>query len=260
MRSALNKILYSGNSLITGMSKHILKQYCTKKLRKIKHRKGFGVHSPFAYNLITKVVEESCSYYAYQQVDEIWRTQICNKLTQDDFHLRKPIPVKYGRLLFRLVNRFHPHVIVEYGTCWGISSLYLHLGNTQAHFFCIEPNSRIFEFSKKIMPSDADNIQFLNGSFSERLSECLKFGTPDFVFVHHLDNVQEYESVYGQLSTCLDQNTVLVVGGIHSTGEILDAWHRFSSDERIRVTMDLFDVGIAFCDPKLNKQDYIVAF
>ena len=43
------------------MSKRILKQYCTKNFRKIRHRKGFGVHSPFAYNLITKVIEETYS-------------------------------------------------------------------------------------------------------------------------------------------------------------------------------------------------------
>ena len=68
------------------MSKRILKQYCTKNFRKIRHRKGFGVHSPFAYNLITKVIEETYSYYAYQQIEEVWHTRVCNQLTQDIFN------------------------------------------------------------------------------------------------------------------------------------------------------------------------------
>ena len=99
------------------MSKRILKQYCTKNFRKIRHRKGFGVHSPFAYNLITKVIEETYSYYAYQQIEEVWHTRVCNQLTQDDFQRRKPVSEKYGRLLFRMVNRFRPDIIFEYGSC-----------------------------------------------------------------------------------------------------------------------------------------------
>ena len=31
--------------------------------RGIRYRKGYGVHSPFVFNLITKVIEEHCSYY-----------------------------------------------------------------------------------------------------------------------------------------------------------------------------------------------------
>ena len=94
------------------MSKRILKQYCTKNFRKIRHRKGFGVHSPFAYNLITKVIEETYSYYAYQQIEEVWHTRVCNQLTQDDFQRRKPVSKKYGHLLFRMVNRFRPNMVL----------------------------------------------------------------------------------------------------------------------------------------------------
>jgi len=33
--------------------------------RGIRYRKGFGVHSPFVFNLITKVIEERCQYYSF---------------------------------------------------------------------------------------------------------------------------------------------------------------------------------------------------
>ena len=242
------------------MSKRILKQYCTKNFRKIRHRKGFGVHSPFAYNLITKVIEETYSYYAYQQIEEVWHTRVCNQLTQDDFQRRKPVSEKYGRLLFRMVNRFHPDIIFEYGSCWGISSLCLYLGNTRSQLFCADPDTRIYNFSKDVIPSDLQNIHFFNSYFSEGLSECLKFGTPDFICIHRPSDIQEYGLIYNRLFPCLGEITVILIEGIHSESRALDAWRRFISDERIRVTMDLFDLGIAFCDPKLNKQDYIVAF
>lgn len=243
------------------MSKRILKQYCTKSFRKIRHRKGFGVHSPFAYSLITKVIEETCSYYAYQQVDEVWRMQICNRLTPDDFKLRRPVSEKCGKLLFRLVNRFRPDTVFEYRSSWGISTLYLYLGNPQARLFCVEPDSQVLDFSKKMLAREERNISFINSDFSEGLSEYLKSAEdPGFICVHRLSAGSEYESVYEQLSLNLSDRTVIFVEGIRSDGSALSAWYKFISDERIRVTMDLFDAGIAVCDPKLNKQDYIVAF
>lgn len=37
--------------------------------RSIRYRKGFGVHSPFVFNLITKVIEEKCSYYSFYDIE-----------------------------------------------------------------------------------------------------------------------------------------------------------------------------------------------
>lgn len=43
--------------------------------RGIRYRKGFGVHSPFVFNLITKVIEEKCSYYSFYDI-ELLRKQL----------------------------------------------------------------------------------------------------------------------------------------------------------------------------------------
>lgn len=70
-----------------------LNSYFSKSLRKIKHRKGFGVHSPFAYAIITEVIEEKLPYYAYSSM-------------QRRYDKKSPVPFKVVCLLFRLANRF----------------------------------------------------------------------------------------------------------------------------------------------------------
>lgn len=35
-------------------------------LYRFRHRCGYGVHSPFAFNLITHVIYESTAYYKYE--------------------------------------------------------------------------------------------------------------------------------------------------------------------------------------------------
>jgi len=36
--------------------------------RRVRYRKGYGVHSPFVYNLITKVIEESGHFYLLDDI------------------------------------------------------------------------------------------------------------------------------------------------------------------------------------------------
>ena len=39
--------------------------------RRLRHGRGFGVHSPFAYRFIREVLRERCAYYAYDRVDAL---------------------------------------------------------------------------------------------------------------------------------------------------------------------------------------------
>lgn len=58
-------------------------------LQRFRHRRGFGIHSPFAYGLIREVIFERAMYYAYEGT----KKRDAN-----------------GRLLFRLANFEQPKV------------------------------------------------------------------------------------------------------------------------------------------------------
>ena len=64
-------------------------------LRRFRHRKGYGVHSPFAFGFITGVVYESTPYYAYEEL-----------VGMHPWWMRLPgfRPIARCRLLFRLAN------------------------------------------------------------------------------------------------------------------------------------------------------------
>ena len=69
-------------------------------LRRIRHRCGYGVHSPFAFHLITDVFYMKLPYYAYKELDEgltIW----------DRFRVRKIL-----HMLLRVSNWSQPETIV----------------------------------------------------------------------------------------------------------------------------------------------------
>ena len=69
-------------------------------LLRIRHRCGYGVHSPYAFHFITDVIYEKASYYSYKELD--------NGLSRKEwFRVRKIL-----HLLFRISNWRQPDNIV----------------------------------------------------------------------------------------------------------------------------------------------------
>lgn len=82
-------------------------------LRRFRKRCGYGVHSPFAFNLLEGVVYETLPYYAFSDLDLLlgWRQR---------FRVRR-----YLHLLFRLANYHHPDSIHLMGA-QSLEGFYLH--------------------------------------------------------------------------------------------------------------------------------------
>ena len=91
-------------------------------VRRFRHRCGYGVHSPFAYALVTEVLYSPGLYYAYGWLDKlhpVWVRRL---------RLR---PLATSRLLFRLANYWQPRTIVA-PQMTPLEWNYLHEGCRQA--------------------------------------------------------------------------------------------------------------------------------
>lgn len=92
-------------------------------LKRFRHRRGYGVHSPFAFDFLTSVVYERGEYYAYRELRR-----------------RHPVSARGGgrhalkcrRFLFRLANYVRPAVIRLYGQVDREAQDYLASGCTSA--------------------------------------------------------------------------------------------------------------------------------
>ncbi|MCD7721729.1 MAG: hypothetical protein LUI09_05820 [Prevotellaceae bacterium] len=93
-------------------------------LRRLPHRNGYGVHSPFAYDLLTEVIYSPGRYYDYAPLDA--------QFTQSE-RLLSHRRVAVNRLLFRLANRWQPQYICALGAN-DRQLNYLHKGCSSATF------------------------------------------------------------------------------------------------------------------------------
>ena len=94
-------------------------------LCRIRHRRGYGVHSPWAFQFIMGVVNERSHYYAYDSL----------ALQCEGNDMRGP-SVKVERLLFRLANFVQPRSIVVVGDRLNQSVDYLQAGCRSAKVTC----------------------------------------------------------------------------------------------------------------------------
>ena len=67
--------------------------------RRIRHRKGYGVHSPSDYFLITSVIYENLPFYAFKELH--------------DLPMKRVYREKVDKLIFRLANHFQPSIWVN---------------------------------------------------------------------------------------------------------------------------------------------------
>lgn len=196
-------------------------------LRRIGHRRGYGVHSPFAYNFITRVIYERASYYKYADLRAEEKRR-AGKESAD--WLYEPLKVK--RLLFRVVNYVRPRTIIDAGR-FSASSLYLKAGCLKSGYVGVcEPGDLFLDASTPV----------------------------DFLYIHDYRNPAFASEMFERCVSHACDASVFVVEGIGYTSHMRQLWKHMRQDERVAVTFDLYDLGILFFDKKMNKQDYVVFF
>lgn len=94
--------------------------YTFRTFNRLRHGKGFGVHSPFAYMFIREVLRlpDKYAYYSYHEL-EYW-----HEVAVDE-KLGEPLPLKYLKMIFRIGNYFRSSRILllgEYDTLLAVAA------------------------------------------------------------------------------------------------------------------------------------------
>ncbi|SOD77971.1 O-methyltransferase [Spirosoma fluviale] len=171
---------------------------------------------------------------------------------------------RFGRLLFRLIQRFSAKVIVDLGTSLGITTAYLaeatkpYGGHVLTFEGCPETASVARHNFERLA---IQNIEVVVGNLDETLAQAIAALPPiDFVF---FDANHRYEPTVHYFETCLTNihnDTVFVFDDIHWSDEMEQAWGYIKTHQSVRVTVDLFWVGLVFFRKEQPKQDFVLQF
>ncbi|HKO82481.1 MAG TPA: class I SAM-dependent methyltransferase [Chitinophagaceae bacterium] len=244
--------------------------------------KGHGMHSPFVFEFITKVLNDKTKYPAYQQVENLRQQLVKDQsvLTIEDFGAGSTIdktnqrtiasiaknaakPAKYGQLLYRMVKHYKPQIILELGTSLGITTSYLSLANPDARLITMEGATAIAETARQNFKTlQLQNISVKEGNFDHTLSSLIsQLPTVNFVFVDGNHRREPTERYFNQLLPAINNDSILIFDDIHWSREMEQAWGTIKQHPSVRRTIDLFFIGIVlFRQEFKEKQHFSIRF
>jgi predicted O-methyltransferase YrrM len=252
--------------------------------------KGHGIHSPFVFGFITKVLNDTQRYPAYDPIENLRRglqkdptlveikelgagsaypgaltppaaTQTITR-TIADIARRAAKPPRLGQLLFRIARHYKPSTMLELGTSLGLSTAYLSSGAPDARLWSIEGAAPIAAAAGHNLRSLHLSPTILTGSFDEVLPSLLPtIPSVDLAFVdgnHRLDPTLRY---FDLLLRHASRSAVLIFDDIHWSAEMEAAWSTIKNDPRVYLSIDLFFLGFVFLRDEFKvKQDFTIRF
>lgn len=225
-------------------AKRKIKECLARSMRRLKHRKGHGVHSPFAYAIITEVIEEKTHYYKYPMMRPLYAAN------------RKVFPYKVATLLFRLANRFRVRQILEVGCDAGLTLMPLTLVDSSNQLWSLSTQPAEQQLTAQRL--GAERMQQV--SFVSDLHTLPSGQLFDMVVINRIPDNMNEEELCRWVSAHVHEKSIIFVHGLRRQSTIDACWTRFCNDQNISVTMDLYHYGLAIYKPRFFKQHYIVSF
>src|SRR5688572_30145223 len=244
--------------------------------------KGHGIHSPFIFHFITKLLNDKKHYPEYEKVEALRDAMRKDQtlLNIEDFGAGSGInkkdqrtvasiaghaakPKKYGQLLFRMVKEYQPRTIIELGTSLGITTSYLALANPGARVISLEGAEEVADIADQNFKTlGLSNVRLIKGNFDQGLPGILEgLSTVDFAFIDGNHRQEPTERYFNQMLGKTNNESILVVDDIHWSPEMEAAWETMKKHRAVRCSIDLFFMGILiFRQEFKEKQDFCIRF
>src|SRR5574344_409664 len=206
--------------------------------------RGFGVHSPWAYQLIETVINEKRPYYAYDDLFSFWEAAP---------QYMPQYPENRDKLLFRLTNHIQPRFILEVGTGAGVSTGYLASVSTKTPVVTIDTKHPAVNLIRKNFKTFSQ-IDYRIGDVLQELNMVIETNTPlDLVNIAH---TIFYKEAVEMILPHVNENTLIVVEDMGKKDK-KEWWNQIILDERVGVTFRMKKMGMLFFDLKKIKQHYV---
>lgn len=258
----------------TTLTKNYVKHILSAKSR-------HGTHSPFVYQLVDEVIYDFKNKSAYDKVENLRAallkdertikvtdlgagSHVNNQRTKKIKTIAKNAlkPKKLAQLLYRLAKEFKPAILLELGTCLGV---------TTAYFSEALPDSKIITMegcpqTAKIAQENWDklskpNIDVKVGNFDDTLADVIAEQSKlDFVFI---DGNHRKDATLNYFNLCLPkvhEDSVIIFDDIYWSKGMAQAWEHIKAHPDVTVTIDLFWIGLVFFRSGQAKQDFKIRF
>lgn len=207
-------------------------------LQRKRQAKGYGVHSPFAFDLITNVIRSGYMYNAFSDIREILEKN----------HQDTSLITDFNFLSFRLVHHFQAKHILEIHSGKGMNTLFITAPHSGIHCVCIENNPEETGMARQLLKHRNRNIEIKP---EIHLNEMHAF---DAIFINLKHNCIPSLEMLFELS---HEKTFWVIHSIRDRAS-KQFWRNIVKDKRARTTVDMKHTGIVFLQSSYHKSNYFI--
>lgn len=244
--------------------------------------KGHGMHSPFVFDFITKVLNDDRQFYAYTTIENTRQLMLLEEkeLVIEDFGAGSRVkkentrkvrdiarsslkPKKFGQLLFRIVDRYSPVTILELGTSLGITTAYLASAKEGSAVITMEGAKAVAAVAKQNFSRlKLANVEIVEGNFDETLPPLIKkTGSVDLAFIDGNHRFGPTVRYFKELLPATHEYSILIFDDIHWSKEMEQAWETIKEDPAVTLSIDLFFIGLIFFRKEQKvKQHFMIRF
>jgi len=219
-----------------------------------KAKTKYQVHSPFVFEFVEQIVEDNRQYYYFNTIEgyrrQIYKNKTIIKTKQSEgTPLRKlvnrnTISPEMGRTLFKIVHKYQPKYAIELGTGVGIATLYQCSPSKKMQLHSIEENIDLAKTSKQLLNKlGLQQVQFSAGLFEEKIpSITAQMPSLELVTINQLAT----KELMGKILQHCNKQAIVILNYPHATKERTEHWEWLKEQPRIQLTVDLYNMGIAF--------------
>ena len=164
--------------------------------------------------------------------------------------------------MFRLVEKHKPKNIIELGTSLGITTLYLSYASSDSKIISVEGSENVAKFAiMQFAKFKRKNIETKVGKFQDLIPSILQeHESFDFVFFdgHHDEHatVQYFEQFVSKAS----EDALFIFDDIHWSKGMERAWETIKLNDKVSLSLDLFEMGLIYFMPRNQKEHFIIRF
>jgi predicted O-methyltransferase YrrM len=250
-------------------------------LARARSLRGYGIHSPFVYKLVTEVIGKA----KFREIPALLvalrkellndqrllsmtdrgagpKSGITGGRTVREIVKQTSINPKKGRLLMQLVTSLDCHYILEMGAGTGISTAFLSMANPDARVISLEGSSVLAALARENMQKlGIHNAEVREGWFDELLPEVLASSHPvDLAFLDGNHRMAPTLDYVNQLKRRASEKALIIIDDIYWSREMKQAWRKLEQDPEIPLTIDLFSIGMVFPKMAMAKQKFVIRY
>ena len=236
-----------------------IKRYRTALSRH--HRsKGFGIHSPFAFNFVRFVLREKSPYYCYEYLSDL-RQAVIESLRDVKGH-KRVISFKNLKMMFRIANYFNPSNILQVGTCYGMTAAALLNVSSASRLWLYEPSLGEYPVVGEVLRPYLDSIESYNSlSLATRDYDKARTGNEtSFVVVNSIPQPDVAQELTQYLCGLMNDDCVIVFRNLSRSDAMKQLWTSLKQSMKCGQSFTNEKVGVIVVQKKLNLEHFFLWF